>query len=637
MARCGRPPGRSSTPGSARRHESVTMPSIPVFMPEEHFIGNLSASQIYYLTIGYLWISFLWQTYLLMRQYKVLRNNPVMPLKLKRILDPTYYSKSRAYRLDRVWFAIVQSTLTHFYTICVLHFEITPKLWAHITNFVGGQGFKDAELLVSVAFVSLLLLISGLAALPWDIYATFFIQIKHGITKQSVTCYIREAVKGLFLNQLTTLPMSFGLLYLVKRIGQMSFLYFWMARCILSILRETFYMTLIAPYFQKLYPLPNNRLRSAVESLSTSIGFPLKELYVFEVSQYTTISNAHIAGVFKGKSIILFDTLLKHETVPYDDMPRPKVRFLSLTAIFVSPNLFVREFCCYDESFYNLCRLRSSFLQNPEKKKPLAGSRVQFSRGPKDDSCRTRTTYSRRRFPDEDVLAIVCHEIGHWKMSHIPKLFLISEIDNLLNHLLVGYLYQKPIIFRAFGFYRATPTLIGVVLSAGLLIMPYNAIANFIRTWYKRHCEIQADQFVHRLQQGPFMEKAVITMNMDSLSFPLYDPIYNAWHNSHPPLPQRIEILRGDYNGTSGLSTCHLQTPSPSPLVSRHSRESKAGVPSSASTTKSVMRRSLSMRSSKGGPTMGAKARTANKGLTRSVKSPSPAKSEESKTDDGKK
>lgn len=79
--------------------------------------------------------------------------------------------------------------------------------------------------------------------------------------EQSLGCYLRESVKALFINQLTTLPMATGLLYVVKKVGPMSFIYFWLARCILGILRETFYMTLIAPYFQKLYPLPNNRLR----------------------------------------------------------------------------------------------------------------------------------------------------------------------------------------------------------------------------------------------------------------------------------------------------------------------------------------------------------------------------------------
>ncbi|XP_022659593.1 CAAX prenyl protease 1 homolog [Varroa destructor] len=524
MVRCARPTKKPPVTGVQGPHREV-MPSIQELLTEQ-VSGAWAQPGLYFFTVAFLWVNYLWQTYLLVRQYKVLKGNPVLPLKLKRILDPQYYAKSRAYRLDRVLFAIVQNTLTHVYTILILNYEITPKLWNWTTGFIVARGYKgDPELIASVVFISLLLLISGLASLPWDIYATFFIQIKHGISKQSMACYLREAMKSLLIHQVTTLPMSCTLLYLVKRIGPWSFGYFWVARCLLSILRETFYMTLIAPYFQKLYPLPNNRLRSAVESLSTSIGFPLRELYVFEVSQYTTISNAHIAGVFKGKSIILFDTLLKHETVPLDESPKSKSK------------------------------------AQTEKKAPKANlnSRVRFSRGPKDDSCRTKTHYSRRRFPDEDVLAIVCHEIGHWKMSHIPKLFILAELDNLINHLLVGLLYQMPGIFRAFGFHKDTPALIGVVLVAGLLITPYNVLMNFLRTWYKRHCEIQADQFVHKMQQGPYMEKAVITMNMDSLSFPLYDPIYNAWHNSHPPLPQRIEILRGDYTGATGLSTCHLR------------------------------------------------------------------------------
>lgn len=137
-----------------------------------------------------------------------------------------------------------------------------------------------------------------------------------------------------------------------------------------------------------------------------------------------------------------------------------------------------------------------------------------------------------------------------------------AELDSLINHLLVAYLYQMPVIFKAFGFTKGTPALIGIVLTAGLVITPYNCVSastnrseqfkkldciqyscfakgsfesvklnqyismqqslilimeavsvtlfqltNFLRTYYKRHCEAQADQFVHRMQQGPFMEK----------------------------------------------------------------------------------------------------------------------------------
>lgn len=52
-----------------------------------------------------------------------------------------------------------------------------------------------------------------------------------------------------------------------------------------------------------------------------------------------------------------------------------------------------------------------------------------------------------------------------------------AELDNLINHLLVGFLYQMPGIFRAFGFHKDTPALIGVVLVAGLLITPYNVVS----------------------------------------------------------------------------------------------------------------------------------------------------------------
>ena len=49
---------------------------------------------------------------------------------------------------------------------------------------------------------------------------------------------------------------------------------------------------------------------------------------------------------------------------------------------------------------------------------------------------------------NEEVLAVLGHELGHWKLWHIPKNFLISTINTFLCFAVFAYLYQKPEIYQ---------------------------------------------------------------------------------------------------------------------------------------------------------------------------------------------
>ena len=48
----------------------------------------------------------------------------------------------------------------------------------------------------------------------------------------------------------------------------------------------------------------------------------------------------------------------------------------------------------------------------------------------------------------EEVLAVLGHELGHWKMWHIPKNFVISALNTFLCFAVFAYLYQKKEIYE---------------------------------------------------------------------------------------------------------------------------------------------------------------------------------------------
>lgn len=63
-------------------------------------------------------------------------------------------------------------------------------------------------------------------------------------------------------------------------------------------------------------------------------------------------------------------------------------------------------------------------------------------------------------------------------------------------------------------------------------------------TILSRKYEFQADGFAKTLGKSESLRKALIKLNQDNLSFPVYDWLFSAWHHSHPPLLQRLEYLK---------------------------------------------------------------------------------------------
>lgn len=73
-----------------------------------------------------------------------------------------------------------------------------------------------------------------------------------------------------------------AVVYIVKIGGDYFFFYLWLFTLVMSLFLMTIYPDYIAPLFDKYTPLPEGELRSSIEELASSIGFPLYKLYVVE-------------------------------------------------------------------------------------------------------------------------------------------------------------------------------------------------------------------------------------------------------------------------------------------------------------------------------------------------------------------
>ena len=82
------------------------------------------------------------------------------------------------------------------------------------------------------------------------------------------------------------------------------------------------------------------------------------------------------------------------------------------------------------------------------------------------------------------------------------------------------------------------------MITFGHILSPLQFVLGVASTWNTRRFEFQADAFANELGRGQELIAALIKLNNDNKGFPIYDPLYSALHNTHPPLMERIGAIR---------------------------------------------------------------------------------------------
>lgn len=146
---------------------------------------------------------------------------------------------------------------------------------------------------------------------------------------------------------------------------------------------------------------------------------------------------------------------------------------------------------------------------------------------------------------NDEVLAVLSHELGHWKHGHIVKNIIIMQTNLFLIFVVFAFLFRYPPIYQAVGFpLKVQPVLVGLLVIMQYIMMPYNALLSFLLTCLSRYFEFQADKFATMLGKAEPLQRALVQLNKDNLGFPVYDLLYSAWHHSHPPLLERLNALK---------------------------------------------------------------------------------------------
>ncbi|XP_066232067.1 CAAX prenyl protease 1 homolog isoform X2 [Saccopteryx leptura] len=342
---------------------------------------------------------------------------------------------------------------------------------------------------------TLILLFGGIPYL-WRLSGRFCDYAGFGPEYETLGFFMKDAIKKFIVTQCILLPVSSLLLYIIKIGGDYFFIYAWLFTLVVSLVLVTIYADYIAPLFDKFTPLPEGKLKQEIEVMAKSIDFPLTKVYVVEGSKRSSHSNAYFYGFFKNKRIVLFDTLLEEYSILNKDIQ--------------------------EES-------------GMEPRNDGEGDTEEI---------KAKVKNKKQGCKNEEVLAVLGHELGHWKLGHTVKNIVISQMNSFLCFFLFAVLIGRKELFAAFGFFDNQPTLIGLLIIFQFIFSPYNEVLSFCLTVLSRRFEFQADAFAKKLGKAKDLYSALIKLNKDNLGFPVSDWLFSMWHYSHPPLLERLQALK---------------------------------------------------------------------------------------------
>ncbi len=139
-------------------------------------------------------------------------------------------------------------------------------------------------------------------------------------------------------------------------------------------------------------------------------------------------------------------------------------------------------------------------------------------------------------------LAVLAHEMGHYKMKHIRRMLVIQLGFLLVGLYLLSLLLEFPPVYAAFDLASSShAALVLFSLLSGPAIFYLGPLMNRL----SRKHEYEADRFsVLTVGNGKAMEEALINLTVMNLSNLTPHPLYSAYHYSHPTTAERIDAIR---------------------------------------------------------------------------------------------
>jgi STE24 endopeptidase len=146
-----------------------------------------------------------------------------------------------------------------------------------------------------------------------------------------------------------------------------------------------------------------------------------------------------------------------------------------------------------------------------------------------------------KELTEEEIVAVLAHEIGHYKKKHVLLTLLSSVVLTGLMLFLFSLVVNSPLLSQAMGS-ETTSFHLGLIVF-GILYSPLSLVIGLLTNYISRRNEFAADHFVFENYRPEILAEALKKLSVKNLSNMMPHPAYVFFHYSHPPLLSRLEKL----------------------------------------------------------------------------------------------
>ncbi|NLR90719.1 MULTISPECIES: M48 family metallopeptidase [Flammeovirga] len=228
-----------------------------------------------------------------------------LPSKLEGLYDAAEYKKSQDYQAEKDRLGLYSSAASYILTMVLL----LSGGYAWIDEFAR-DSFSSNTMEVLV-FFAIIALISDVISIPFELYNTFKIEEKFGFNKMTVSTFIMDKLKGYVLGGAIGGLLIWGFVSFYSNFPDTYWVIAWVVFMLFALGATMFYANVILPLFNKLTPLEEGELLTAINNYAQKVDFPLGKIMIMDGSKRSTKANAFFSGLGGNKNIVLYDTLVE--------------------------------------------------------------------------------------------------------------------------------------------------------------------------------------------------------------------------------------------------------------------------------------------------------------------------------------
>jgi STE24 endopeptidase len=143
------------------------------------------------------------------------------------------------------------------------------------------------------------------------------------------------------------------------------------------------------------------------------------------------------------------------------------------------------------------------------------------------------------------IESVLAHELAHFKLRHIPQRLVVGAALSFAGFALLGWLSRQGWFYTALGVPNASDAAALLLFMLALPAFTW-VVSPALAAWSRRH-EYEADAFAAQHADARSLAEALVALYKDNATTLTPDPLYSAFHDSHPPPAARIERLRANF------------------------------------------------------------------------------------------